>query len=416
MEKTQQSPAELSQKKFDVIIVGGGPSGSSSAIYLSKAGKNVLLLDRATFPRDKTCGDGISGKSVRVLRELGVLEKFENIDHLKMYGVTFSSPKGKVVEIPAEKLSSDAPPGFVCRREVFDNLLFQTAKSLCNTIENFFVNEVIMEGNNVVGVSGTHNSQTYSFKANIVIGADGAGSTIAKKFNATNSDPNHQVSALRAYYNGVTGMNDKIELHFVEESLPGYFWIFPLENGKANVGIGMLVSDMKKKAMNLENVMYSIIQNNPLFKERFAKAEKISQVKRWHLPLGSWRPKAYGNGYLLVGDAASLIDPFTGEGIGNGLISGKIASQIILKAFEKNDFTENVLSEYQKALYDDVGPELDTSYKLQKMGNHKWLLNLMIDKASRSPAIREAISSALLNPEAQKQFYNPLFYLKVLLA
>ncbi len=231
-----------------------------------------------------------------------------------------------------------------------------------------------------------------------------------------NTYEDHLVSALRTYYDGVEGMTDKIELHFVDESLPGYFWIFPLPNKKANVGIGMIVTDMKKKKMNLEKLMYEIIEKNPLFKERFANAKKSAEVKRWHLPVGSYRPKVYGNGYVLVGDAASLIDPFTGEGIGNGLMSGKIASEIILKAFEKGDFSEATLSEYQTALYAEVGDELNTSYGLQKWVKYKFLINLIIDKASRSSDIRNAISSALIDPENQKQFQNPMFYLKALLA
>src|SRR5512143_2855612 len=129
---------------YDVIVVGGGPSGSSCAAFLSKAGRKVLLLDRATFPRDKTCGDGISGRSVSVLSELGLMDQVAKIEHSDMYGVTFSSPKGKVVPIsaPPEQTQGKAP-GFVCRREVFDNLLFQNAKKLCaKTIEGFFVSDV----------------------------------------------------------------------------------------------------------------------------------------------------------------------------------------------------------------------------------------------------------------------------------
>ncbi|MBS3068494.1 geranylgeranyl reductase family protein [Candidatus Micrarchaeota archaeon] len=419
----QKTPEELSKDvtafsntDFDVIVLGGGPSGSSAATFLSMAKKNVLLLDRARFPRDKTCGDGISGKSVKILKELGVIDDIHKVEHLKMHGVTFSSPKGVVVEISAKKKDSNEPPGFVCAREVFDNVLFQNAKKHCNTIEGFFANDLIIENGQVVGVTGTYDGKPYSFRAKCVVGADGIGGITARKVGAINTYNDHLVSALRAYYDGVEGMSDKIELHFVNESLPGYFWIFPLPNKKANVGIGMIVSDMAKKKINLEKVMYEVIEKNNLFKPRFANAKKISDVKRWQLPVGSYRPKVYGNGYLLVGDAASLIDPFTGEGIGNGLVSGKIASSIILKAFEKNDFSEATLSEYQTALYDEVGNELDTSYKLQKLVKYKFLINMIIDKANRSQTIRDAISGALIDPENQKQFHNPWFYLKVLLA
>ncbi len=416
IKKGNVKPEDIPDEDFDVIVLGGGPSGSAAASFLGMAGKNVLLLDRAKFPRDKTCGDGISGKSVRVLRELGLIEKFDAVEHLKMNGVTFSSPKGTVVEVSAKKKDSNEPPGFVCTREVFDNMVFQNAKKHVSVLEGFFVSDLVIENGYVKGVKGTYEGKEHVFKARCLVGADGVGGIAARKLGAVNNQDDHLVSALRAYYEGVEGMNDKIELHFVEESLPGYFWIFPLPNKKANVGIGMVVSDMKKKKVNLEKLMYEIIEKNPLFKPRFASAKKASEVRRWQLPVGSFRPKVYGNGYVLVGDAASLIDPFTGEGIGNGLISGKIASDIILKAFEKGDFSEATLGEYQKALYDEVGNELDTSFKLQKLVKYKFLINMIIDKASRSQLIRDAISGALIDPENQKQFHDPWFYLKVLLA
>ncbi len=407
---------ELQGKEWDVIVLGGGPSGSSAATFLGMAGKKVLHLDRAKFPRDKTCGDGISGKSVRILKQLGVIPDMEHVEHMKMHGVTFSSPKGKVVEIPAKKKDSNEPPGFVCPRQVFDNVLFQNAKKYTTSIEEFFANDIIIENGFVTGVTGTYKGKPYTFKARCLVGADGVGGITARKVGANNTEEDHQVSAVRCYYEGVEGMSDKIELHFVDESLPGYFWIFPLPNKKANVGIGMVVTDMKKKKVNLEKLMYEIIEKNAVFKPRFANAKKITEVKRWQLPVGSFRPKAYGNGYVLVGDAASLIDPFTGEGIGNGLVSGKIASDILLKAFEKGDFSEATLSEYQTALYEEVGDELNTSYNLQKLVKYKFLINLIIDKASRSEDIKAAISSALIDPENQKQFQNPMFYLKALLA
>jgi geranylgeranyl reductase family protein len=409
----------LMAEDYDVIVVGGGPSGSTCAAFLSKAGRKVLLLDRAKFPRDKTCGDGISGRSVSVLTELGVMDQVAKIEHEDMYGVTFSSPKGKVVPISAPAKEGKKAPGFVCRREVFDNLLFQNAKSLCaKTIEGFFVNDLIKDGDKVVGVKGTFEGKPMEFRAKIVVGADGAAGIVARKLGPVNTDEDHQAAAIRCYYEGVEGMIDQIELHFVDGILPGYFWIFPLPGKRANVGIGMLVSDMKKSKVNLQNAMQHVIENNPVFKERFAKAKRISDVKSWLLPLASKTPKLkiYGNGYVLIGDAASLIDPFTGEGIGNALTSGKISAQIIGKAFEKNDFSEAVLSEYAAALWERIGKEVKANYDLQNNAKSRWKMNLIIDKASRSKDIQAVISNALINPEGHSNLVDPIFILKAIFA
>ncbi len=405
-------------QEFDVIIVGGGPSGSACASFLGKAGKNVLLLDKAKFPRDKICGDGISGKSVRVMQALDVLPEMAKAEHIKMYGVTFSSPKGTVVKIPSKTKEGEKPPGFVARREVFDNVLFQHCKKFAKVVEQFQVNDLLWEGGKVVGVTGFYlpTRQKYSFKCKIVVGADGAASVVANKVKLDEIDENHQLVAIRCYYKNVKQCDNTIELHFVDELLPGYFWIFPLANGLANVGAGMVTRDMKNKKVNLQEATLKAIKDNPLFKERFKEAEQVTPFRSWSLPVGSKRRKAHGNGFVLLGDAASLIDPFTGEGIGNALISGKIAAEYILKAFEKNDFSAVTLKEYDEALWREISEELKTSYKLQKLGQHTWLLNFLINRAKKSKAVQEAISNSLLDPQERDVFSNPMFYIKALLS
>ncbi len=404
------------KNSYDVIIVGAGPSGSSAAMFLGKAGKNVLLLDRSKFPRDKTCGDGISGKSTRVLRELGLLEGMKTIEAQPMTGVTFSSPDGTVAPIESRNKTKDSPPGYVCRREVFDNFLFENAKKHCKTMEEFMVTNLLRKDGKVVGVVGTDikTKQDHVFRAPLVLGADGVGGITARELGVFNDREDHVCSAIRGYYDNVEGMIDQIELHFIDGVLPGYFWIFPLPNKTANVGIGMLVKDMKKKKVNLSKLLEDTIQNNPKFKDRFKGSKRISPIKGWSLPLGSERPKPYADGILLLGDAASLIDPFTGEGIGNALISGKIASQVALKAFEKNDFSEKTLSEYDSLIKEECDSELKTSYNLQKMVNHRFLLNFVVHKAAYSSFAKDYLSKTLLDPEKQRSFENPLFYLRLL--
>ena len=402
-------------EEFDVIVIGGGPSGSSATAFLAKAGKKVLLLDRAKFPREKVCGDGISGRSVGVLRELGLLDSFKSVEHQDMFGVTFSSPNGTVAPIPSA--SGKDAPGFVCRREVFDNVLFQHAKSLAaKTIEGFFATDFVFDGSNVVGVKGSYEGAALEFRAKVVVGADGVGGMTARKLGAYNSDEAHQHAGIRCYYEGVEGMGDKIELHFVDSAVPGYFWIFPLPNKRANVGLCMVVSDMKKRKANLQTLMKDIIGNHPVFKPRFKGAKRSTEIKSWLLPLASRRMKLAGDGYVLVGDAASLIDPFTGEGIGNALTSGKYASMAIIRAFEKNDFSESALSEYPKALWENIGNEIGTNHRMQKMANSKFLMNLVIGKAKRSKEVRGVISDAILNPNNHKKLVGPMFLLRALFA
>ncbi|HIH20013.1 TPA: geranylgeranyl reductase family protein [Candidatus Micrarchaeota archaeon] len=405
----------MEQPSFDVIIVGGGPGGSTCATFLGQMGHKVLLLDKAKFPRDKTCGDAISGKSMGVLREMGLLQGVEGIETEKIYGVTFSSPEGYVVEIP---FRTDENVGYCARRLVYDNFLFQRSKQFATVMEEFMVTDLIKECDYVVGIKGKSLKENteLEFRAKVVVGADGATSVVANKLGMDKIDENHHCVAVRAYYKGVTGMNRNIELHFVDSIIPGYFWIFPLDNGLANVGVGLLTKDFKKKKINLKEWMLNEIKVNPLFKDRFANAEQVSEVKAWNLPFGSKRRKNHGNGFVLIGDAASLIDPFTGEGIGNAMLSGKLAANAIHEAFAKSDFSERALASYEKTLHEEIDHELVNSYRMQRLGSIKPVLNWIVRKAAKNQHAKDLIASTLSNETARKEFTSPLLYLKILLS
>jgi geranylgeranyl reductase family protein len=408
--------------EFDVIVVGAGPAGSTCASFLAKNNVKVLLLDKAVFPRDKTCGDAISGKSLGILRELGWEKEIESLNHGKIFGVTFSSPNGTLVDIPFSKnakkgkYKNESGKGYALKREIYDNFLFQKAKKLCTAIEGFTVTDVLLEEGKVTGIKGfdSKTKEEKEFKSKIVVGADGSTSIIATKLGLNKLDFNHHITALRTYYKNISGLKGTIEIHFINSMLPGYFWIFPVGNNQANVGVGIITKDLKNTKLDLQKAMFDAIQNDPLFKERFKNSEMVSPVKGWTLPLGSKRRKIHGNGFVLLGDAASLIDPFSGEGVGNAMTSAKIASQTILKALKENNFSESFLKEYEENLWKEIGQEIKTSYLLQRIGRIKFLLNFIVGKAAKKKEVQEVISGMLANEEAKKEFVSPLFYLKLL--
>lgn len=404
------------EEKFDVIISGAGPAGSACAAFLGQKGYSVLLLDKAFFPRDKTCGDALSGKSISVIRKLGIENEIQKNLHAKIYGVTLSSPNGTILNVPIPQKNGQKNYGYCARREVFDNIVFNAAKKQKSVTikEKFQVSGIVMENGFVKGVKGTdlEKKEQLEFRAGLVVGADGSHSAVATALGVNKVDDKHYCTAIRAYYEGVSGMNDTIEIHFIDEVMPGYFWIFPIENGLANVGVGMLFSDLKKKNVNLKKAMFDAIEKNELFKKRFAGAKMAGEVKGWTLPFGSKHRKVAFNGAVLLGDAAALIDPFSGEGVGNALTSASIAVPVIEKALKSKDFSEKALGEYETNLRKELDPELQTSYKLQRLGRYKWLLNFMIGKASRKNELRNYISHALVAENAMKNLVSPLGLLK----
>lgn len=403
---------------FDVIIVGAGPGGSAAALFAVRAGLKTMLVDKASFPRDKICGDAISGKSLNILRKLNLIENIDSIPLMRADGVTFSSPKGESVDVrfraqdPGETLT-----GYVCRRMEFDNFLFQTAKSevhLC--LENFNSTELIRTNRGVDGIRGKINGKSHDYHAKIIIGADGYKSFVARNLGLYSYNSEHTLVALRAYFENVSGLTDFIEIHFVKESLPGYFWIFPLNQGHANVGIGMRHIDIKKQNIVLHQVLDSII-HSPAFAHRFKNAKLTQKIKGWNLPTGSiFRPN-HSDKVLLIGDAAGLIDPFTGEGIGNAMTSAEIAVRVAKQAIKENNTSKQRLSQYDALLKQELGSELKLSYRLQKIGTHfPFLLNLVIGKAGRNQQVAKWISSMIADEKSKQDLTSPLTYLKLVWA
>jgi geranylgeranyl reductase family protein len=382
---------------FSAIILGGGPTGATAAMYLGKAlgREKVLLVDKAQFPRDKVCGDAQGRKAAKIMRELGIYEGYEKLPGQKIYGITLSSPNGTQVHVDVEKRDKPAP-GYVHKRMDFDNYLFECAKRFA-TVKIISVADLIIEDGFVKGIAGTNSKGgREEHRANIVLAADGAHSIVAAKFGLNKNPPEHYIVALRAYYKNVEGMSDRIEIHLIKTLIPGYFWIFPLPDKEANVGLGMIIKDMNEKKVNLKDAMLKEIAENPLFRDRFRNAELAGEIRGWSLPIASYHRKCYGNGFLLLGDAASLIDPLSGEGIGNGMISGRVAATVTMEALKKNDFSEKFLKKYDKELWKEIGPEVKANYRLQKLGKRfPHLIDKLMVKAASNESFRQKLESML---------------------
>ncbi len=404
-------------KIYDVVIVGAGPAGSAAALFCARHGLQVCLVEKAQFPRDKICGDAISGKSMTILKELELLDELAVLPHARIEAVTFGNPDHDVVTIPllGDKRKG-IPPGLVIKRLHFDAFLFDKARQKVEEVyEGYQVKKLLFEEERVIGVEacGTEHKNTINILGRIVLGADGFNSVVARQSGLFEHDPRHWVVALRQYFTNVQGLDKAIELHYIDEVQPGYFWLFPAGENVANVGIGMLYQSLKKRKVNLTGALQKAI-NSPFFAERFAQAKPLENPTGWNLPVGSKHRKNYGAGFLLLGDAAGLIDPFTGEGIGNALYSAKIAAQVATQAVERNDFSEAFLSLYDRLLWQTLGDELQVSTKLQRIGRIRPLLNFVIKKAARSNHVREILSGMMANQIPKSEFANPLFYFKLM--
>jgi geranylgeranyl reductase family protein len=406
----------------DIVIVGAGPAGCATSMFLAKAGITHTIIDKAVFPRDKICGDALSGKVVYVLKQLNnnlLLNYQQNSQaFLPSWGVKFVAPNGKFIDIPFKSDISKEPhaPGFISKRIDHDFELFKNLdKNYAQVIEGAELQAVKQIANGIEYIY-KHHGKTIQKTCKLIIGAEGDRSIIGKHLGGIKKENKHYCAGIRAYYSGVSGLHQQnfIELHFLEELLPGYFWIFPLPNGMANVGAGMLSHVVSKKRINLKEDMLKAIANNPNIKHRFKGARLEGKISGWGLPLGSKRRSISGDNFLLTGDAAALIDPFTGEGIGNAMYSGMLAAAHIQKAVAENNFSAGFNRAYDEAFYNRQWDELKLSHTMQKLVKYPWLFNFVVNKANKNKALRETISCMFEDLDLRAKLRNPLFYIKLL--
>jgi geranylgeranyl reductase family protein len=406
-----------------VIIVGAGPAGAGVSFYLTKFGIPHVVIDKESFPRDKVCGDACSGKTALVINRANPEWMTEILAHatdfLPSWGITFVAPNGKALDIPfsPNRNTDSKAPGFTVPRLYLDNFLFSKMTSPYCTIYQQAKIDNILHSNNSVTVTMTCNGDTHTITAPVIIGADGDKSMVRKQFLSESTTPKTYAVGLRAYYEGVTNMHQEnfIELHFLPEMLPGYLWIFPLPHGQANVGVGILSEVIRDKKINLREQMLAAIKNNPQIAPRFANAKLVDKIHGWGLPLAMERQPMSGNNFMLCGDAAALVDPFSGEGIGNALYSGMLAAMAIKDALPNNDFSAAFLkTSYDDVLYKRLGDELKISATLQRLCKYPWLFNFVVNKASKSESLRNTISCMFADVDLRDQLRKPSFYLKIL--
>lgn len=409
-------------KHHSVIIVGAGPAGITASIELCRNRIPHILIEKGNFPKDKICGDALSGKVLEVLKKLdkGLHDRFILSEQEKMgsYGVKFFAPNGNALEVP---FSNDLKklhyaPGFISKRIQFDQWLFdQVDFNYCDYRQGTSLNSIARIDGRLALTCKAGDSEMI-FSCDLVIGAEGDRSVVAKQLANFQKDNASYSAGLRCYFENVSGLHKEgfIELHFLKDLLPGYFWIFPLPDNQANVGLGLLSKDVSKRKLNLRKKLEEIIQTHPEISIRFIHAKALEEPKGWGLPLGSVQRKLSGQNYLLTGDAASLIDPFTGEGIGNAMLSGLMASQQAKMSLEANKFDVDFLQQYTEKVYQRLGSELRLSHKLQQLSGYEWLFNFVINKAAKNKTIQEVITSMFADIDVRAKFRDPKFYFKLL--
>lgn len=363
--------------EYDVIIVGAGPAGSTCAKFLSEKNINVLLVDKEKFPRNKCCGGGLPAK---VLNHFSYIKENKLIDEYNYGGCIYSSSlKYKL------KVTKDEPIIATVLREKFDNELVKLAvDSGTKFKDEKKVNDIKITNEKAMVIFDDGSKA----ESEIIVGADGVWSTVAKKSGLFPEKNQVSVSLYNEYKLSIKTMDEYYtkkrygHMHLKVLGIPGYGWVFPKKE-HVNIGIGIVDSKAKKNETkrNLKDIYkdyFLLLKNSKII----PKDLEIGEIKGAALPRAP-RTKTYANRIILVGDAAGLINPLTGEGIDYAMVSGKIASEVIVEALQKNNTSEKFLSKYEKFWKKQFGKDIKLFLAASKRWNNqneKFIKRVCLDK------------------------------------
>jgi len=355
-------------RQADVIVVGAGPAGSSTAYHLANAGVDVLLLEKSAFPRDKVCGDGLTPRAVKQLIGMGLdldAPGWHRNNGLRIVGA------GHRLELRWPDLTSYPGHGMVRTRMDLDEILATHAeKAGARLVQRTAVTGPVVDERTgrVTGVSakpvddrGRRTDDDVTYSAPVVIACDGVSARIALALGLERRENRPMAVAVRTYYktprHDDPWMESWLELWSpaTERSgpqlLPGYGWIFPLGDGTANVGLGVLNTSKAFRNVDYKDILKRWLDNTPTG-WGFHEDGQVGKVASAALPMGFNRKPHYSRGVLLVGDAGGMVNPFNGEGIDYALESGELAAGIVVQALARpqGPARERVLEGYAAAL------------------------------------------------------------------
>ncbi|RKR88530.1 geranylgeranyl reductase family protein [Micromonospora pisi] len=341
---------------YDVAVVGAGPAGSAAALAARRAGASVLLLDRAEFPRDKACGDGIAAHTLDVLAELGVPDAaagFAAVPALRLV-----APGG------AQVARSLPRPAYTVPRRIFDARLVDAAVAAGARLRQHTVRRIDAHEDRVV-LDG-------AVAARAVVGADGAGSTVRRALGHPNNPDGHLAIAIRGYAPAAPG---PVEQQIVTSGTgwPAYAWSFPIGDGRANVGYGEVLRGAPVTRSRLLDGLRALLPD--------LAVDTVTELRAHHLPLSTRRPPSGRGRILLAGDALSLINPFTGEGIFYAVLSGALAGAAAARS------PGDAADRYADTLRRRLGRHLRHSSAVARLARHRRVVDAAVRAAEQDQRV-----------------------------
>jgi geranylgeranyl reductase family protein len=361
-EHAPPAPNRPPADEADVIVVGAGPAGATTAFYLAQSGLDVLLLEKSRFPREKVCGDGLTPRAVKALVGMGI-KVGEQDGWVRNKGLRVIGA-GMRLEMPWPELSSYPGYGLVRTRHDMDEALARRAQQAgARLVEGVTVTGPVRHerSGRITGVvARPDGGDERRYAARVVVAADGNSSRLSVAMGLRKRDDRPLGVAVRTYYKSPRHDDDYLEswldLWDGDRLLPGYGWIFGMGDGTSNVGLGLLNTSAAFGHTDYHALLRKWLKGMPA-EWGFTEENRTAPVRGAALPMGFNRTPHYHQGLLLAGDAGGMVNPFNGEGIAYAMESGEILARTITQALGRGRRaeTERVLAGYPHALSQEYG-------------------------------------------------------------
>jgi geranylgeranyl reductase family protein len=331
----------------EVLIVGGGPAGCVAGILLARKGIRTTILEKTHSGHRKICGDLLGARSLQFLDALNIEWPSKQAEGLPIEGIQVHDEEGLRSIAYLEREPGKDPVGITLRRDLLDGFLQQkAAEAGCELLHAARFREFVGREDNALLCRVSSAEGDRLFSARIVFGADGAGSTTARRAGLFARNTECMLLAVRGYYRGIEGLRNTIELYPLSGLQPGYAWIIPLSSHSANVGLGVRADVCSRDRVRLQAELRRFICEHPGVSKRMKKATPEGPLQGWPLPAYGYTRKLSGPHVLLLGDAGGFIDPLSGEGIFGAMQSAWMAAEVAHDAVRTGDLTGRSLSAY----------------------------------------------------------------------
>ena len=386
----------MTADRADVIIVGGGPAGAATAWALARNGADVLVLDRAHFPRAKPCAEYLSPQARRILAEMGALDAVISAGAAPLAGMTIHAANGRSFEgrfDPARSCGGERHAGLGIRRELLDAILLDRARMAgARVAEGVAVTDVVRDaGGRVSGVLVREGNSTRDLHARFVVGADGLRSVVGRRLGLVRAARWPRRVGFVSHYRGVAGMGECGEMHVFRD---GYCGLASVGRGETNVGIVIPVRRATGASGDATGFIDRWIAAHPRLAVRFAQAERLEPVRATG-PFAVHARRAWLPGAALVGDAADFFDPFTGEGMFEALRGGELLGPYLCAALESRTprAADEALAAYDRARRHLFAP----TWRVQKVVALAVAFPPLLNRTVAAAAGRAAVSDLVVN-------------------